>query len=156
MTGKGEGAMKRRIVPDVVSDQSLVCLPQGATVREAARTMTERHIGTVLVAEDGRLQGIFTERDVLARVVATGLNPDKTVLGNVMSPDPDTAGPQDTALDALQRMAERGYRHLPVVDDGRLVGIVSIRDLYAAVNTELTEDLRQRDALLLDTGHGTG
>ncbi len=145
--------MQRKIVPDVVSDQTLTCLPPSASVREAVRTMTERHIGAILVAEDGRLQGIFTERDVLARVVATGLNPDKTVLSNVMSPDPDTAGPQDTALDVLQRMAERGYRHLPVVDDnGRLVGIVSIRDLYAAVNTELKEDLQQRDALLIDTG----
>ncbi len=145
--------MQRKIVPDLISDQTLTSLPPSATVREAARTMTERHIGAILVAEDGRLQGIFTERDVLSRVVATGLNPDKTVLSNVMSPDPDTAGPQDTALDVLQRMAERGYRHLPVVDDnGRLVGIVSIRDLYAAVNTELKEDLQQRDALLIDTG----
>ncbi len=54
------------------------------------------------------------------------------------------------------RMSERGYRHLPVVDDGRVVGIVSIRDLYPAVNIELAEDLQQRDAFIFDTGYGTG
>ena len=53
-------------------------------------------------------------------------------------------------------MSGRGYRHLPVVDGGRLVGIVSIRDLYAGVNSELAEDLRQRDAFIFDTGYGTG
>jgi CBS domain-containing protein len=84
------------------------------------------------------------------------MDPGKTALGSVMTPNPDTVGPGDTALEALQRMSERGYRHLPVVDDGRLVGIVSIRDLYAAVNSELAEDLQQRDAFIFDTGYGTG
>ena len=148
--------MQRRIVPDLVSDQTVASLSPSATVREAARIMTERHIGAVLIATDGRLQGIFTERDILTRIVARGLDPDETVLGSVMTPNPDTVGPDDMALHALQRMAERGYRHLPVVSDGRLVGIVSIRDLYAAVNSELAEDLRQRDAFIFDTGYGTG
>ncbi len=149
--------MHRKIVPDIVRDQTLASLPPGATVLEAARIMSERHIGAVLIALEGRLQGIFTERDVLTRIVAPGLNPGETILGSVMTPNPDTVGPGDTALDALQRMSERGYRHLPVVDDdGRLVGIVSIRDLYAAVNSELAEDLQQRDAFIFDTGYGTG
>ena len=60
--------MQRRIVPDLVRDQILVSLPPSATVQDAARIMADRHIGAVLVAVDGRLQGIFTERDVLARV----------------------------------------------------------------------------------------
>jgi CBS domain-containing protein len=148
--------MQRRIVPDLVSNQSLASLPPGASVRDAAKVMTERHIGAVLIAVDGRLQGIFTERDVLTRVVTPGLNPDDTALGSVMTPNPDTVGPEDTALDALQRMSGRGYRHLPVIQDGRLIGIVSIRDLYAAVNDELAEDLQQRDAFMFDTGYGSG
>ena len=148
--------MQRRIVPDLVSNQTLASLPPSATVRDAARIMTERHIGAVLVAVDGRLQGIFTERDVLARVVAVGLDPDDTVLGGVMTPNPDTVTPNDTALEALRKMSERGYRHLPVVDGERVVGIVSIRDLYAAVNHELAEDLQQREAFIFDTGYGSG
>ncbi len=148
--------MQRRIVPDLVSNQILASLPPSATVRDAARVMTERHIGAVRVAVDGRLQGIFTERDVLARVVAAGLDPDDTVLGRVMTPNPDTVAPNDTALDALRRMTECGYRHLPVVDGVQMVGMVSIRDLYAAVNGELAEDLQQREAFIFDTGYGTG
>jgi CBS domain-containing protein len=147
--------MQRRIVPDLVSNQTLASLPPTATVRDAVRVMAERHIGAVLVAVDGRLQGIFTERDVLTRVVAAGLDPDDTALGGVMTPNPDTVGPNDTALDALRRMSERGYRHLPVVDDDQMVGIVSIRDLYTAVNKELAEDLQQREAFIFDTGYGT-
>ncbi len=148
--------MQRRIVPDLVRDQTLVSLPPSATVRDAARIMAERHIGAVLVAVDGRLQGIFTERDVLARVVAAGLDPNDTALGGVMTPNPDTVAPNDSPLDALRRMSERGYRHLPVVDSERMVGIVSIRDLYTAVNEELAEDLQQREAFIFDTGYGTG
>ena len=148
--------MQRRIVPDLVRNQTLASLPPSATVHDAARVMAERHIGAILVAIDGRLQGIFTERDVLARVVAAGLDPKDTALGGVMTPNPDTVGPNDKALDALQRMSERGYRHLPVVDGERIVGIVSIRDLYASVNRELAEDLQQREAFIFDTGYGTG
>ncbi len=148
--------MQRRIVPDLVSNQTLANLPPSATVRDATRVMAERHIGAVLVAVDGRLQGIFTERDVLARVVAAGLDPDGTVLGAVMTPNPDTLAPNDKAMDALRRMTECGYRHLPVVDGAQMVGIVSIRDLYAAVNSELAEDLEQREAFIFDTGYGTG
>lgn len=148
--------MQRRIVPDLVSNQTLASLPPTATVRDAVRVMAERHIGAVLVAIDGRLQGIFTERDVLTRVVAAGLDPGDTALGGVMTPNPDTVGPGDTAFEALRRMSERGYRHLPVVDDDEMVGIVSIRDLYAAVNKDLAEDLQQREAFIFDTGYGTG
>ncbi len=148
--------MQRRIVPDLVRDQILVSLPPSATVQDAARIMAERHIGAVLVAVDGRLQGIFTERDVLARVVAAGLDPNDTALGGVMTPNPDTVAPSDSALEALRRMSERGYRHLPVVDREQMVGIVSIRDLYNAVNKELAEDLQQREAFIFDTGYGTG
>lgn len=148
--------MQRRIVPDLVRDQTLVSLPPSATVQDAARIMAERHIGAVLVAVDGRLRGIFTERDVLTRVVAAGLDPNDTALGGVMTPNPDTVAPNDSALEALRRMSERGYRHLPVVDGEQMVGIVSIRDLYTAVNKELAEDLQQREAFIFDTGYGTG
>ncbi len=120
--------MNCKIIPEVVHDQKLLQLPPTATVREAAREMRTRHVGAVLIVAADHLEGIFTERDVVNRVVAEGLNPDRTQLADVMTRNPDTIGPNDTALEALRRMQDSGYRHLPVVDSGRLVGIVSRRD----------------------------
>lgn len=148
--------MHRKVVPDIVNQQKIELLPASTTVRDAARNMAERHIGAVLVGQDGRLQGIFTERDLLMRVVARDRNPDSTALGDVMTADPDTVGPNDLASLALERMRTSGYRHVPVVENGAVVGIVSLRDLYAAAKRELEEDLQQRDAFIFDTGYGTG
>lgn len=120
--------MERRIVPDVIGQQQLVMLPSSATVREAAICMSDRQVGAVLVTRDGALEGFFTERDLLHRVVAPGRDPNGTRLIEVMTKNPDTIEADDYAIEALSRMSERGYRHLPVLDQGRLVGIVSRRD----------------------------
>jgi CBS domain-containing protein len=88
--------------------------------------------------------------------VARELDPDSTSLSEVMTADPDTVGPNDLASLALERMRTSGYRHVPVVENGAVVGIVSLRDLYAAAKSELEEDLQQRDAFIFDTGYGTG
>ncbi len=148
--------MKRRIVPDIIDNQELRTLSPDATVREAVKMMAGRKIGAVLITRDGKLAGIFTERDVLTRIVDAGLDPDKTKLEEVMTPDPDTLAPNDQAMDALAQMSSRGYRHLPVVDNKQLVGIVSIRDIYGAVQKELESDLKTRDQLIFDTGYGVG
>ena len=148
--------MHRKVVPDIVSEQKIELLSAATTVRDAARNMAERHIGAVLIGESGRLSGIFTERDLLIRVVARGLDPDGTRLKDVMTPDPDTVEPDDWATVALERMRASGYRHVPVVEDDVVVGIVSLRDLYAAAKRELEEDLQQREAFIFDTGYGTG
>jgi len=148
--------MHRKVVPDIVRDQKIELLPRHTTVREAARNMAERHIGAVLIGQGGQLEGIFTERDLLMRVVAKDVDPDKTKLEQVMTPNPDTVGPGDLAALALERMRSSGYRHVPVVESGRVVGIVSLRDLYAAAKSELEEDLQQREAFIFDTGYGTG
>jgi len=120
--------MQRKIVPDVIGQQQLVMLPSSATLRAAAICMSERQVGAVLVTRDGALEGIFTERDLLHRVVAPGRDPNGTHLVEVMTKNPDTIEADDYAIEALSRMSERGYRHLPVLDQGRLVGIVSRRD----------------------------
>ena len=148
--------MHRKVVPDIVDQQKIEVLSASTSVRDAARNMAERHIGAVLIGQDRRLQGIFTERDVLTRVVARGLDPDTTPLEKVMTPDPDTVGPDDMAVEVLERMRASGYRHLPIVEEGEVIGIVSIRDLYAAIKRELEEDLQQREAFIFDTGYGTG
>lgn len=148
--------MHCKVVPDIVDQQKIELLADSTTVRDAARNMATRHIGAVLIGSGGRLEGIFTERDLLIRVVARGLDPDGTPLSAVMTADPDTVGPDDLASLALERMRTSGYRHVPVVEDDKVVGIVSLRDLYAAAKRELEEDLQQREAFIFDTGYGTG
>lgn len=148
--------MQRRIVPDIVQNQDIRTLAPGDSVRAAVDLMAERHIGAVLIEDGGKLTGIFTERDLLSRVVAKGLDPDATALTEVMTRHPDCLKPGDMASDALGRMNSKGYRHLPVLDGEQLVGIVSIRDLYAAVKRELEEDVEQREAYIHGGGYGTG
>jgi CBS domain-containing protein len=148
--------MHYKIVPDVVRDQKLAQVPETMTVREAAVLMARRHIGAVMIMDGNRLTGIFTERDLLGRVVAAGLDPDTVKLAQVMTRDPDTISGDDSALDALQMMRRSGYRHLPVTKGGQVVGIISVRDLYGTVVTELEEDLKDRDAFIQGTTYGLG
>jgi CBS domain-containing protein len=130
----------RRVVPDVVSNQQLLELPPTATVRSAVLAMRERHVGAVLVTTDSRLDGIFTERDVVNRVVADGRDPDQTTLAEVMTANPDTIAPTTTAIDALRLMNDGGYRHLPIVERGRVVGIVSRRDFHGNEKARLDDE----------------
>ena len=149
--------MQRRIVPDIVSDQDLSFLKPDDSVSSAIDLMTDRKIGAVLIAEEGRLAGIFTERDVLHRLVKAKKDLVNTPLRDVMTADPLCVQPDAPALAALQIMSEKGFRHLPVItQEGEIAGIVSIRDLYGAVLAELEEDVRQRDQMIFDTGYGGG
>jgi len=130
----------RRVVPDIVNNQQLLELPATATVRSAARAMRERHVGAVLVTADGHLDGIFTERDMVNRVVAEGRDPDRTTLAEGMTADPDTIAPTTTAIEALRLMNDGGYRHLPIVERGRVVGIVSRRDFHGDEKARLDDE----------------
>jgi CBS domain-containing protein len=107
-----------------------VCLEPTASVRMAVERMNEGSVGCVLVEHDRRLVGIFTERDVLTKVVGTGLDVDRVILGQVMTPDPDVLSPDDRITFALNRMSVGGFRHIPLVDEtGRPVGVVSMRNV---------------------------
>ena len=145
--------MARRIVPDLVQNQVLTILPPSFSVREAAKAMADRNIGAVLVAEAGRLRGICTERDVAHRVVAKGRDPNLTTIADIMTADPAVVSPDETPAVALDVMRRIGCRHLPVMDGERIVGMLSIRDLYAAIHEELEEGLRQRDDFIMGTGY---
>jgi len=146
--------MKRKIVPDIVDQQELWTISPQTTVREAARLMTHRKIGAAMVLSEGHLVGIFSERDLTHRVIAPGLDPDTTRVAAVMTSNPVTIGPTDNASDALELMRTHGFRHLPVIDNGRAVGMVSVRDLYDAVKEQLEEDLQERDAYMFGSGYG--
>ncbi|HEX2123812.1 MAG TPA: CBS domain-containing protein [Thermoanaerobaculia bacterium] len=116
-------------IAELIEDQTLTVIEPGFTVRIAAQTMAERNIGAVAVVDSGKLAGIFSERDLMSRVVAKGLDPDDTLVGLVMSKELVVADPSEDVDQALQKMHAIRARHLPVVDDGKLVGMISIRDL---------------------------
>jgi len=143
--------MNRKIVPDVISGvQNIATASTGMSVREAAVAMANRRIGALVVLDPaGRMAGIFTERDVMTKVVAARRDPDATLLAEVMTANPDTIGPDDAASEALDMMRKHNYRHLPVVDGTRrLIGMVSVRDLYATALGELEQGLQERDAFI--------
>lgn len=146
--------MTRRIVPDVINNQTLTCVDPTDTARNAAKLMRERKVAAVLVMEAERLIGIITERDMTSRVVAAGLNPETATCAEIMTANPDTLSPDDTAAEALGMMRERNYRHLPVVKAERVVGMVSVRDLYAVYKSELEEDLKDRNAFIYGESYG--
>lgn len=147
--------MQLKIVPGVIDGhQALCCLARDATVLDAAETMRERQVGAVMIVEHGRLIGIATERDMVFRLVAAGLDPATTRLFQIMTPDPQTLKPDDSAVHALEMMRKGRYRHLPVLDGRDLIGMVSIRDLYEAVRAGLEEDLQSAETLIYGEQYG--
>ena len=119
---------------EILRDVAPVMLPPSATVMMAARQMHSRHVTAVLVTEaDGELVGIFTERDAISRVLAQGRDPVATTLAEVMTDNPDTAGPRHSAAEAVRMMQAAHCRHLPIVEHGKVVGMLS-RGRFLAVD----------------------
>jgi CBS domain-containing protein len=117
-----------REMAEIVRNQKPVTLPPGTTVREACQAMHARRIGAVLITDErGQLKGIFTGRDVV-RVLADHRAAGSKPLKDVMTPNPATMKPRSTAIEALRLMRDGGFRHLPVVENDRVVGIVSRGD----------------------------
>ncbi len=133
---------RRRIIPDIVRKQDVATIGGNATVREAVRIMARRNIGSILIVEDSVVHGIFTERDLMRRVVGRDLDPDTTPIAQVMTIDPVTIGADQTAAQAILKMREGGFRHLPVLDgDGGVSAVLSQRDF-------LHVDLREADYVI--------
>lgn len=140
--------MPHRSVSEVIEGHRIVALPAVAGVREAARRMTDEHVASVVVTDgDAHIVGIFTERDLTSRVVAGGLDPESTPLSKVMSPTPLTIGPEATVADALRMMHLNGLRHLPVLQGGDVIGVVSMRDFVGAEVAAVEGQCKTMDCL---------
>jgi CBS domain-containing protein len=114
-----------------------------ATVIDAVNTMNDHHIGSVLVCEGGYPVGVFSERDVLVRVVAAQRDPRQTLVRDVMTTRLYTASPDDTLLEVMRLMTDRRCRHVPVMEAELLVGLVSIGDLTKASQYNLRQEVRE-------------
>ena len=137
--------MPGRTVRAVVTGQRVITATPDTSVDEAARLMREHGVGALPVVHAGRLAGIFTERDALFRVLAEAMPPRRTPLAAVMTRDPRTIHPDKPVRNALMMMHEGGYRHVPVVEDGRLLGMVSARDALDPELDELGAELLNRE-----------
>jgi CBS domain-containing protein len=140
--------MPIRSLRSIVADQTPITAAKTATVVEAALMMKQQNIGALLVVDGSRLIGIFTERDALFRVLAQGRDPMNTRLADVMTPQPQTIHPDEPFVHALRIMNEGGFRHLPVVEFDRPLGMVSVRDALDDDVYELRAELQQREQVL--------
>jgi CBS domain-containing protein len=125
-------------VYDLINTQDTHRSDAGQTVLEVAQAMVERNIGAVPVLRDGVLVGIFSERDLMKRVVVEGRDPRATLVGDVMTEDPLTVSPEESLETCMLLMRRHGFRHLPVCAGKELRGIVSLRDI-------LLHDLNEKD-----------
>lgn len=140
--------MPKRLIKDILAQRRLISADKNMTVRTACRLMAENKIGAVLVLEDRRIVGIFTERDALNKILAASLDPDATELSQVMVREPQTIRADKPLAYALHMMAEGGFRHVPVVDGNDLpVGMVSARDALGQDIVEFERELKRLEEL---------
>jgi CBS domain-containing protein len=137
--------MPQRPIRSVIAKQKILTATAEITVVDAARLMKKKSVGAVMVVKNnGRLAGIFTERDALFRVLAEGRDPKTTRLSDVMTAQPQTITPEKPFGHALLMMYESGFRHVPVVEDGKPVGMVSARDVLGPELQEFESELQRR------------
>jgi CBS domain-containing protein len=137
--------MPQRSIRRIIENQRILCAPVNTTVMEAAQLMKQSKFGALLVIDSGRLVGIFTERDALFRVLAERLDPDTTSLADVMTAHPQTISADRPFAHALHLMYEGGFRHVPVIERGRPVGMVSARDALGPELGQFASELQARE-----------
>lgn len=135
-------------IASVIADRQLYTIPSTFTAREAARYLNGKEVGAVAVVDGGDLKGILSERDLVQRVIAAGRNADDVKVVEIMTHNPITVQAEKTLSDALEELRGRKFRHLPVLEGETLVGMISVRDLFAAMKTELEVDLHEREAFI--------
>jgi CBS domain-containing protein len=135
-------------VRTVVADRETYHVSADSSVRDVAQYMSDRRIGAVAVLDGQRVAGIVSERDIMSRVVAKGLSPERTRVSEVMTKELLVVGPNESSDDALRKMRQAGCRHLPVVDGDRLIGMISQRDLTQVDLTAKDEEIRWLNAYI--------
>jgi len=136
---------------DLIKDQETYQAELGQSVLETVRAMVERNIGAVPVLHNGKLVGIFSERDLMRRVVAEGRDPHRTCMAEVMTDDPLTISTDEELEGCMALMRRHGFRHLPVCHDGHLVGMVSLRDILLHDLNEKDDEVRMMRAYIHST-----
>ena len=139
--------MPTRMIREVVKNQKILTATGKTTVFEAARLMADARVGAVMILDGKTLAGIFTERDALLRVLAAGLDPKTTQLETVMTASPLTANPDMPLGHALHIMYDGGFRHVPIVENGKPLGMVSARDALGPELVAFEKELVQRDVI---------
>lgn len=135
-------------IATVITGRQLYTIASAATAREAAKYLEGKEVGAVAVVDDGQLRGILSERDLVQRIIAVGADSSRVTVGEIMTANPVTMQANQTLTDALAEFRTRKFRHLPIMDGDKLVGMLSVRDLYAAIQSELEDDLHEREALI--------
>ena len=129
-------------IRDLLKDRPVYTVSKNASVQDAAEHMARHNIGAVTVMDDARLVGIFSERDVINRVVSKKLNPSNTPVSSVMTSDIVVATSDETHVSCLKKMKAANCRHLPVVDGDKLIGVISLRDLLQVELSEKDDELK--------------
>lgn len=119
----------------------IICVTAETSVLDAIKLMAEKTIGSLLVMDGNELKGIVTERDYARKVIVKGRSSESTEVGEIMTADVLTASPQETVNQCMTTMTERKIRHLPVVDDGKVTGMISIGDLVEAIISDQKEEI---------------
>ena len=133
---------------DLIKEQETYHAELGHTVLETVRAMVERNIGAVPIIHSGKLVGIFSERDLMRRVVAEGRDPCATCVAEVMTEDPMAVGTSEELETCMTLMRRHGFRHLPVCHEGQLVGMVSLRDILLHDLSEKDDEVRMMRAYI--------
>ncbi len=148
----------QEVLEKVLINQRLVMIGHKSSAYEAAVSMLNNKCGALLVCNSNNnrdLVGIITERDITFKVIPKNLDPKVTEVSKIMTKNVETISPNKTTIDAIQVMRSKGFRHLPVLEKRKIVGILSMRDLYDYANNELQDSLKKHQEFMFGTGYGS-
>jgi CBS domain-containing protein len=135
----------------ILQRQQVVSAESAATVQQVAVKMTGAHVGAIPILDGDRLIGIFSERDLMTRVVVAGRDPQATLVSEVMTTEVETATLEDHVDFCVEKMKRVGCRHLPIVVDSKVIGMISMRDLLRDELAEQDHEIRSLRAYLHQT-----
>ena len=148
----------QEVLEKVLINQRLVIIGDRSSAYEAAVSMLENKCGALLVCDTNNkedLVGIITERDITFKVIPKNLDPKGTMVSKIMTKNVETISPKKTTIDAIHVMRSKGFRHLPVIEKKKIIGILSMRDLYDYANNELQDSLKKHKEFMFGTGYGS-